>query len=34
MNLKENNILVPLDVPKAERENYINSYLAITQKSG
>ena len=34
MNLKEDDILIPLDVPKAERENYINNYLTITQKSG
>ena len=34
MNLKEDEIMVPLDVPKAERENYINDYLTITQKSG
>ena len=34
MNLKENDILVPLDVPKTERENYIHKYLAITQKCG
>ena len=34
MNLKEDEIMVPLDVPKAVRENYINNYLTITQKSG
>ncbi len=34
MNLKEDDILVPLDVPKTERENYINNYWTITQKSG
>ncbi len=34
MNLKEDDIMVPLDVPKSERENYINNYLTITQKSG
>lgn len=34
MNLKEDDILVPLDVPKAERENYIHNYLTITQKCG
>ncbi len=34
MNLKEDEILVPLDVPKAVRENYINNYLAITRRSG
>ena len=34
MNLKEDDILVPLDVPKAVRENFINNYLTITQRSG
>ena len=34
MNLKEDDILVPLDVPKAARENYINNYLTITRRSG
>jgi DhnA family fructose-bisphosphate aldolase class Ia len=34
MNLKEDDILVPLDVPKAVRENYINNYLTITRRSG
>ena len=34
MNLKEDDILVPLDVPKTVRENYINNYLKITKKSG
>jgi DhnA family fructose-bisphosphate aldolase class Ia len=34
MNIKEDDILVPLDVPKAKRENYIRNYLTITQKSG
>jgi len=34
MDLKKDEIIVPLDVPKAERENYINNYLKITQKSG
>jgi DhnA family fructose-bisphosphate aldolase class Ia len=34
MNLKEDEIMVPLDVPKAVRENYINNYLTITKKSG
>ena len=28
------NILVPLDVPKPVRGNYINNYLTITKKSG
>ena len=34
MNLKEDDILVPLDVPKAVREDYIKNYLTITRKSG
>jgi DhnA family fructose-bisphosphate aldolase class Ia len=34
MNLKEDEIMVPLDVPKSVRENYINNYLTITKKSG
>ena len=34
MNLKEDEIMVPLDLPKAARENYIKNYLAITQRSG
>lgn len=34
MNLKEDDILVPLDVPKAVRENYIKNYLTITRRSG
>ena len=34
MNLKENEVMVPLDVPKAVRKNYINNYLAITKRSG
>ncbi len=34
MNLREDDNLVPLDVPNAERENYIHNYLKITQKSG
>ena len=34
MNLKEDDILVPLDVPKAVREGYIKNYLTITRKSG
>jgi DhnA family fructose-bisphosphate aldolase class Ia len=34
VNQKEDEILVPLDVPKAERENYIHNYLTITQKCG
>jgi DhnA family fructose-bisphosphate aldolase class Ia len=34
MNIKEDNILVPLDVPKEKRKDYINNYLTITQNSG
>ena len=34
MNLKEDEIMVPLDVPKAVGENYIKNYLAITRRSG
>jgi len=34
MNLKEDEIMVPLDVPKAVREYYIKNYLAITKRSG
>lgn len=34
MNLREDEIIVPLDVPKAVRENYIKNYLAITRRSG
>ncbi len=34
MNLREDDVLVPLDVPKAKRDNYIKNYLTITRKSG
>jgi len=34
MAIKANDVIVPLDVPKAVRENFINNYLTITQKSG
>ncbi|MGD9307014.1 MAG: hypothetical protein PVF79_22300 [Desulfobacterales bacterium] len=34
MNLKEDDIKVPLDVPTAVKENYIKNYLSITKKSG
>jgi hypothetical protein len=34
MNYNENDVMVPLDVPKAVRENYIKNYLAITKRSG
>ncbi|MBO4302576.1 aldolase [Methanosarcinaceae archaeon] len=32
--ITKDNVIVPLDVPKAAREEYIKNYLAITQKSG
>jgi len=34
MDLKEDDILMPLDVPEAARKEYIKNYLAITKKSG
>ena len=34
MDLKENDVVVPLDVPKAVRENYIRNYRTITRNSG
>ena len=34
MDLKENDVVVPLDVPKAVRENYIKNYRTITRNSG
>ncbi len=34
MDHKENDIIVPLDVPTVARERYIKNYLAITKKSG
>ncbi len=34
MDFKENDVVVPLDVPKAVRENYIENYLAVTKNSG
>ena len=34
MTIKANDIVVPLDVPKAARENYIQNYLSITRESG
>jgi len=34
LNFKEDDILVPLDVPKAFREKYIKNYLSITKRSG
>lgn len=34
MTIKINDVIVPLDVPEAMRENYISNYLAITCESG
>jgi len=34
MDLKENDVVVPLDVPEAVREDYIKNYLTITRNSG
>jgi DhnA family fructose-bisphosphate aldolase class Ia len=34
MTIKANDVIVPLDVPKAAREKYIYNYLAITRESG
>jgi DhnA family fructose-bisphosphate aldolase class Ia len=34
MAVKENDVMVPLDVPKAARKNYIKNYLTITKNSG
>ena len=34
MKIDEKDIIVPLDVPKAARENYIKNYLMITRESG
>lgn len=34
MNINPDVVIVPLDVPKAARENYVNNYLAITRNSG
>ena len=34
MAIKANDVIVPLDVPKAMREHYIANYLAITRESG
>ncbi len=33
MKIDENNVIVPLDVPKAARENFIKNYLTITRGS-
>jgi len=34
MTIKANDVIVPLDVPKTVRENYIKNYLEITRESG
>jgi DhnA family fructose-bisphosphate aldolase class Ia len=34
MRIKENDVKVPLDVPPAVRENYVQNYLDITERSG
>ena len=34
MTIKANDVIVPLDVPKAVRENYINNYLESTRRTG
>ena len=34
MTIKANDVIVPLDVPKAVREKYINNYLEITKRTG
>ncbi len=34
MGVRENEVMVPLDVPKAVREKYITNYLTITKNSG
>ncbi|MDY6838118.1 MAG: aldolase [Thermodesulfobacteriota bacterium] len=34
MGNKKHAVIVPLDVPKAVRENYIKDYLAVTKNSG
>jgi len=34
MPIKANEVIVPLDVPKALREKYISNYLEITRKTG
>jgi DhnA family fructose-bisphosphate aldolase class Ia len=34
MTIKANDVIVPLDVPKAVREKYINNYLEITKGTG
>ncbi|MGB7001359.1 MAG: aldolase [Halobacteriota archaeon] len=34
MTIKANDVIVPLDVPKAAQEDYIKNYLAITRDTG
>ena len=34
MKIDENNIIIPLDVSKTIRENYVRNYLTITRESG
>lgn len=34
MKINENNVIIPLDVSKAIRENYVRNYLTITRGSG
>jgi len=34
MKIDEKNVIVPLDVPNAARENFIKNYLTITRESG
>lgn len=34
MTIKANDVIIPLDVPKTVRENYIKNYLALTRESG
>ena len=34
MTIRANNIIVPLDVPKAARKTYLKNYLSITRESG
>jgi hypothetical protein len=34
MTIKANDVIVPLEVPKAVREKYIDNYLEITKSTG
>jgi len=34
MKIDENNVIIPLDVSKTIRENYVRNYLTITRESG